>query len=69
MINKKKPIMRKGKEIVFNIMPIKDKFKEHSKNHSKKHINLMKLLVKNKLSFDKAHTLTKNIIGKGKKKY
>jgi len=64
----KKKIIDKKKEPVYTIMPIKDKFKEHSKHHSKKHIDTMKLLVKNKLSFDKAHMITQKLVGNGKKK-
>lgn len=60
--------MKHKKENIYTIMPIKDKFKEHSKHHSKKHINAMKLLIKNGLTFNKAHTLTKKLIGNGKKK-
>jgi len=66
-----KKIIDKKKEPVYTIMPvmtIKDKFKEHSKHHSKKHIDTMKLLIKNKLSFDKAHMITQKLFGNGKKK-
>jgi len=64
----KKKIIDKKKEPVYTIMPIKDKFKEHKKHHSKKHIDLMKTMVKAGMTFNKAHMITQKLIGNGKKK-
>jgi len=60
--------MKNKKENIYTIMPIKDKFKEHSKHHSKKHITAMKKMMKAGLTFSKSHKLTTQLIGNGKKK-
>ncbi len=60
--------MKKKNGNVYTIMPIKDKFKEHSKHHSKKHITTMKKMMKSGYTFNEAHTLTKKLVGNGKKK-
>jgi len=43
---------------------MKELFKEHSKHHTKKHIKEMKRLIKNGMSFNKAHQKTMKTIGK-----
>ncbi len=50
---------------VYTIMPIKDKFKEHSKHHSKKHIDFMKKFIRaGKGCFSQAHKAAQKKVGK-----
>ena len=43
---------------------LKEKFKEHAKNHSAKHIREMKKLMKQGMSFTKAHNKVMKEMGK-----
>tara|TARA_Y100001937_G_scaffold126427_1_gene195700 strand:- start:132 stop:284 length:153 start_codon:yes stop_codon:yes gene_type:complete len=42
----------------------KEALKEHSSHHTKKHMDMMKDLMRAGLTFAKAHSLTKKYIGK-----
>ncbi len=61
--NKKK--MNNDLVTIMPVMSNKDKLIEHAKHHTKKHIDAMKEMMKAGLSFNKAHTLTKKLIGNG----
>ena len=41
-----------------------DMLKEHKVHHTKKHIDMMKELMRNGLSFKKSHNITMKYIGK-----
>ena len=38
--------------------------KEHSSHHTKKHMDMMKELMRNGITFNKSHKITKKYIGK-----
>lgn len=49
---------------MFHTLPVKDKMKKLKKIHTKKHIDSMRLLIKNGVPFMKSHRITKRLIGK-----